>query len=1043
MAGERADILFKAELDASGAITSLQAFKGEAGTASAQAGGAFGALASQWSKLVAGMAAFMGARALVGFLKDSVAGAMEAEDAVVKLDATLKATGYSAGLTGNQIRLFAREMSYLSGTTEEEIANAAALLSTYKEVRGEGFERTIVVARDLAAVMGTDLASATRMLGKAQQDPIQGMTMMRRAGIVLTDAEKDLVKQTVELNGVQAGQAKLLELVESRVKGVADAMAGTLSGQLKTMANQWGEIKETLGGFIIKSADLPGVTKFWTDFFTAIRKGTEGVGTAQQGMADALTRATAAQLTAYADKLKAQIETLKEAAKGTDHTTESYRKNIAALMDAKAKLGEVTRELKAKTVAETAAAEAAKRSIDLTEEQVKALESLLAKINPIAAAEKEYAAQVKLLEAAKKSGEYTARQYADGMLYAAKQMAEARKAGLELKPIIIDLTATFKKWEESQLQALPKAGNLATWVTYFQNIAQEAKAPMKGLGDESAKIFADAFKDGFLAVLQGDDFKDPLKLIFGGFAGMFAQALGEQLQNVMTGKGVDKEALKAAGLLDKEGKFNLGGAAMMVGGIIGSIGMAKQSQGLAAAGGAVSGGAAAAMMGAGPIGIIAAAVVMGVLSWMGAKGPSAESAQMGLRGGKGYVTEITGGVNKEAERQVAQAITARYQTTVMGFRDVLRKMEADLGKVPDVSLTFNEKTKNLQSAMDAFIKGTVPRAVFEAYKPALMDALTSLGVGADRMKEELANFTALDFDTAMAGFARWISALVDLTDVTKLLQKTPEEMRAEVNRTMREGFLAGFEDVMDRAAELAEGSADLFSKEQVANAEQLIALGKEQYQNTLNYISQLESISKGISEMVAGTLLGFEEKRAAEAGPGAQGQFYERQLALLQGRLGGATSAEQLAGIMAQIDKYVQVLWGLNLPETAGGAGPKTPWGEEVPGTRAWAEEQLRKAAEAAQIMIAKWEEEAALKAAALAAVLEAQRLALVAATNAAGSLADGLTGAKDGLDDLNGAAGDLAETLRDVREQLAGLAEAWTAGGGGGAPPTGREGYA
>jgi hypothetical protein len=1061
VAGERADILFRAELDASGAITSLQAFKGEAGTASAQAGSAFGLLANQWTKMVAAMAAFAGGAAIVGFLKESVAGAMEAEDAVVKLDATLKATGYSAGLTGNQIRLFAREMSYLSGTTEEEIANAAALLTTFSQVRGEAFEKTIVVAKDLSALMGGDLVSATEALGRAMQDPTIAARALRGAHIILSADEKQSLKVMAEHNDVAATQAKILEIVKGKVEGLGAAMAGTLSGQLKTMANQWGELKEALGAFIIKSADLPGVTKFWTDFFTTLRKGMEGVGTAEQGWKDALTRASAAQLTAYAEKLKAQIESLKEAAKGTDHTTEAYRNNIAALMDAKAKLGEVTRELKAKTVAETAANEAARRGKDLTEEQAKALQGLLDKAQPLAKAEAEYAETMKLLNQAKATGEITTKQYADAVLFAARALADARKAGLELKPIIVDVAAAFKEWDAANPQKLPQGYSLTPWIKYYQGIADEAKKgltkPMEGIGDESAKIFANAFKDGFLAVMEGKGFTDPMKLLFGGLAGMFAQMLGDQIQSVMSTGKIDEEALKKAGVLTAKGELNPGTAAMMLGGLLGTIGGAQGNRGLATFGGAISGAGAGFMMAGGmgaaagvgagaasgaaagsafPVwGTIIGAVIGAALAYMGSKGPSAESAQMGLRGGKGYVYEITGGVNKEAERQVAQAITARYQTTVMGFRDVLRKMEADLGKVPDVSLTFNEKTKNLQSAMDAFIKGTIPRAVFEAYKPALMDALTSLGVGADRMKEELANFTALDFDTAMAGFARWISVLVDITDVKKLLLKTPEEMRAEVNRTMREGFLAGFEDVMDRAAELAEGSADLFSKEQVANAENLIALGKQQYDTTLNYISQLESVSKNIGQLVSGVLLGFEEKRAATGGPESLGAFYQRQLEALQARLAGATSGEQVNEIMAQMAKFAQALGDLGLAGIFGG-GAATPWGEAVVGSQEWVEQYLKQQQAIGDALIAEWVKEAADRNALLADVLEAQRLALVAATNAAGSLADGLTGAKDGLDDLDDAASDLAETLRDVREQLAGLAGAWTEAGEGGTPP-------
>lgn len=1045
MAGERADILFKAELDASGAITSLQAFKGEAGTASAQAGSAFGFLQSQWTKLVAGMAAYAGGRAVVGLFKEMVGASMEAQDASVRLDASFRATSYSAGVTADQVRLLSREMLDLGDVTDEQVQNAASLLATYKEVRGEGFMETIKVARDLAAVMRTDLASATQLLGKVQQDPIQGMTMMRRAGIVLTEVEKDLVKETVAHSDAAAGQAKILELVKSRVEGVADALARTLSGQLKATATQWGEIKEILGGIIVQGAGLPAVVGFWREFLTGVRKGMEGFGTEAQVWRDSLTLMSGPELRGMVTNIEAQIEALRASARETTKGTEAHDKYMAALRSTRAMLGDVTRELKAKTIAETAGNEAARHSKDLSEEQAKVLQKLLDAARPLQKAEAEYAETMKLLNQAKASGEITTKQYADAATYAARAMAEERKAAEQVKPALLDVTQAMRDFLALP-QALPEQFNAAATIGYMTDVARgleaASKAPMASLGDEMASVFGDAFKDGFLAVLEGDDLRDPLKAIFGGFAGMFAKAMGDNLEALLKGKPLTGEggALEAGGLWTKEKGYNWNAIGMMAGGTLGAIGAARQNPWMGAAGAAATVASIPGIWANPPVAIIAT-IAAAVAGYFTTAGPTTERAIMGVRGGKGYVSEITGGVGKEEERAVAQQITQRYQTAVMSFRDALRKMDADLGKIPDVSLQFDQRTKSLQGAIDAFIKGTVPRAVFEAYKPALNDALVNLGIGADRIKEELQNFTKLDFDTAMAGFAKWIAALVDITDVTKLLLKTPEEMRAEVNRTMREGFLAGIDDALERAAELGADADMLFSKEQVANAEQLIALGKQQYDTTLNYIAQLEAVSKNIGQLVSGVLLGFEEKRAATGGPESLGAFYLRQLEALQARMAGATSAEQINEIMAQMAKYGQALGNLDLASIFG-SGARTPWGEAVKGSQEWVEQYLRQQQAIGDALLKEWEQEAADRNAALAEVMEAQRAALIAATDAAGSLADTLPGVKDGLDDLNDAAAGVSNSLRGMRDQIDGLAAA-LAGLGGSEGSKGAQRYA
>lgn len=1061
MAGERADILFKAELDASGAITSLQAFKGEAGVASQQAGGAFGMLAGQWQKMVATVAASVTLGAAVNLLENLGEKAIEAEQASAKLDAVLKATSYAAGLTASQIGVMAHAMSMVGDVTEEEVKNAAAMLATFKEVRGEGFGETIKVARDLAAVMGTELAEATRLLGKVQQDPVTGMMMMRRAGIVLTDAEKDLVKTTTELSGTQAGQAKILELVKSRVEGVADAMNRTLGGQLKIAKTQWHEITESIGEFLVAAVGAGGKLEALNAFLKEMRG-----DTARSLFQEEVAGLNVAQLEQYVQMYKTHIESLREENDTLKKMSPEWVKNANAIAQTGYKLAAVTAELKQKTLAENAANEAAKHSKDLTEEQKKALGGLLDKIDPLSKALREYTENQKLVTAALAVHEITQKDANEIMQASADAVAKARQ---EMGTFLPVMQQFGEKWDwvrgivENFTQKLPAAtsftGQMWDWVRDVKTMPTE---PFKGLGDEASQVFGTAFKDGFLAVMEGKDLTDPMKLLFGGLAGMFAQMLGDQLQSVMSTGKIDKEALKKAGVLTAEGTLAPGTAAMMLGGLLGSIGAAQGNRGLAAFGGAVSGAGAGFMLGGGaawaagttagsaasgaaagsafPVwGTIIGAVVGAALAYFGSQGPSKESAQLGLRGGRGYVTEITGGVNKEAEALIAQQITDRYQSAVMGLRGVLRLLDADITKVPSITLTLDEKSKNIQSAIDAFIKGTVPKAVLSAYKPALEGALTAIGVGAARIKEELGAFDSASFDQALAAFARWVGALMDLSDTAKLLVKTPEELRAEVNRTMREGFLAGIDDVLKQAGEMADETSQLFSKEQVLNAEQLIALGKQQYSDTLNYISQLETASKNIGQLVSGVLLGFEEKRAATGGPESLGAFYQRQLEALQARLAGATSAEQVTEIMAQMAKFGQALADLGLSGMFGG-GAGTPWGEAAVGTQEWVEQYLKAQQAVGDALIAEWEKEAADRNALLADMLDKQRAALAAATDAAGSLADGLTGAAGGLDDLNGAAEDLAATLRDVREQLAGLAGAWsTAGEGGEAPPGGR----
>jgi hypothetical protein len=1025
MAGERADILFRAELDASGAITSLQKFEGQATATSERASSGAAGLAARYI----GLTAVLGG--LYAVLKTSIGAAMEAEQADARLGAVLKATGDASGTTAERIKDFASRMQALVGVDDEVIKSAAAVGLTFESLRGKAFEPAMKAAMDLSAVFGTDLQSNVQLLGKALEDPVQGLTLLRRSAIIFTEAEKDLIKTLAEHNRLEEARAVILDKVNAKVGGAARVLGETFGGQLKILRATMMDSLETTGAWLLKITGIPEAVKKAADQIRALQSGKAFAGPEDE----LLTPRT---------------------------------------------LGLVAKQRREVEAAANAQAAAQMKLITLSEEEKKKLQALLESYNPYLKAQREHAENVKLLDQASKAGEISQTQYNSAIKASADALEAARdKTGqllLELKPIIVDVAAAFKEWDAANPQKLPQGYSLTPWIKYYQGIADEAEKgltkPMEGIGDESSRIFGEAFKDGFLAVMEGKDFTDPMKLLFGGLAGMFAQMLGDQIQSVMSTGKIDKEALKKAGVLTAEGKLSPGTAAMMLGGLLGTIGGAQGNRGLATFGGAISGAGAGFMMAGGmgaaagvgagaasgaaagsafPVwGTIIGAVVGAALAYFGSGGPSKETAELGLRGGRGYVTEITGGVNKEAEAIVAQQITDRYQSAVMGIRGVLRILDADITKVPAITLKLDEKSKNIQSAIDAFIKGTVPKAVLSAYKPALEGALTAIGIGADRIKSELAAFDSTSFDQALLAFARWVAAFVDLGDTAKLLQKTPDELRAEVNRTMREGFLAGIDDVLKKAGEMADETSQLFSKEQVENAENLIALGKQQYDTTLNYISQLESVSKNIDQLVSGVLLGFEEKRAATGGPESLGAFYQRQLEALQARLAGATSGEQVNEIMAQMAKFAQALGDLGLAGIFGG-GAATPWGEAVVGSQEWVEQYLKQQQAIGDALIAEWEKEAADRNALLADVMEAQRLALAAATDAAGSLGDGLKRGKDGLDDLGDAAIGAADLLRGMTDSLAamrqevdGLAGALAGlGGGGGAGPESARRYA
>ena len=178
------------------------------------------------------------------------------EDAVAKMESVLDSTGHVAGITSEHIQDLAASLQETTKFGDETTIGAAALLATFKTLTngvGEGnnvFDRTIMASQDLAELMGTDLNSATMMLGKAMQDPAAGLEKLTRAGVNFTDEQQAQIKAMSESGDLLGAQKVMLGEIESQFGGTAEAMAQTTSGKMKQSMNALGDAMEQFGEII-------------------------------------------------------------------------------------------------------------------------------------------------------------------------------------------------------------------------------------------------------------------------------------------------------------------------------------------------------------------------------------------------------------------------------------------------------------------------------------------------------------------------------------------------------------------------------------------------------------------------------------------------------------------------------------------------------------------------------------------------------------------------------------------------------------------------
>ena len=199
------------------------------------------------------------------FAKSAISAATEAQVATNRLDAVARSMGVLdpvLGGTTDRLQQFASQLQETTAVEDELIMQGQALLLTFKSVAqsagtaGGTFDRATQAALDLSAVGLGSVEQASKMLGKALEDPVKGLGALRRASVTFTPAQQEMIKAMVEAGDVAGAQEIILAAVEKQVQGTAAATA-TSGAKLRVA---FGELQEQIG-----AALLPLVARV-TDF---------------------------------------------------------------------------------------------------------------------------------------------------------------------------------------------------------------------------------------------------------------------------------------------------------------------------------------------------------------------------------------------------------------------------------------------------------------------------------------------------------------------------------------------------------------------------------------------------------------------------------------------------------------------------------------------------------------------------------------------------------------------------------------------------------
>jgi tetratricopeptide (TPR) repeat protein len=177
----------------------------------------------------------------------------EQADAIARTNGVLKASGGVAGVTAEHMQKLASSLEETTTFADDVTQSAMAVLLSFQSVRnevGKGndvFDRTVAAAQDLSELMGKDLQGAMLMVGKSMEDPLLGLTQLRRVGVIFDDQTIETIKNLKEEGKVLEAQKMILDGLEKRVGGLAEVMAQTPLGQFKQAWNEVNNAMEDVG----------------------------------------------------------------------------------------------------------------------------------------------------------------------------------------------------------------------------------------------------------------------------------------------------------------------------------------------------------------------------------------------------------------------------------------------------------------------------------------------------------------------------------------------------------------------------------------------------------------------------------------------------------------------------------------------------------------------------------------------------------------------------------------------------------------------------
>ncbi len=200
------------------------------------------------SMAVVGVAGFA---AVSAEIYGSVKAANEAQQVQAQLGAVLKSTGGIAGITADMAIKLSKALQSQTTYGDEAILSAENLLLTFTNISKDIFPNATKIILDMSTALGQDLKSSAIQVGKALQDPVLGVTALRRVGVNFNEAQTEVIKKLVETGQSAKAQALIMKELATEFGGSASAGADTFGFKMAQLKNRINDVQEEIGNALL------------------------------------------------------------------------------------------------------------------------------------------------------------------------------------------------------------------------------------------------------------------------------------------------------------------------------------------------------------------------------------------------------------------------------------------------------------------------------------------------------------------------------------------------------------------------------------------------------------------------------------------------------------------------------------------------------------------------------------------------------------------------------------------------------------------------